>query len=329
MIEKAVLFGKTKSLVGIIAEPTSRPEGDCLPAIIILNAGFVHRVGPNRLHVKIAREMATVGHLVLRFDFSGIGDSEISGDNIPFEERTLLEVQQAMDYLGATRNIQDFILVGICSGADIAFRTACCEPRVIGMIGINGYYLDRRVVQQMNPHIKNSTQKRYYSSRLLDYRSWWRLITGKSDFRSIVRFLVIRLKGLVARDILAQPETDLPERWDLMRQRSVDVLLIYSEGSMALDAFHLALKEKLGKFATSGKLKVEIIGHSDHVFTLLSSQEMLIGLLRQWVQGRNVNRPHAHIVQDDQDSTKEHEISCGMTKHHDNALPVHQDKESR
>jgi pimeloyl-ACP methyl ester carboxylesterase len=289
MNEKAILFGKAKSLVGIITEPDSLSANDSLPAIVILNAGFVHRVGPNRLHVKMAREMAGIGFLVLRFDFSGIGDSDVSGESIPFEEKTLAETQQAMDYLATTRNKEKFMLVGICSGADVAFRTACCERRVAGIVGINGYYLDHHIVQQLSPRIKNSTQQRYYSKHLFDHKSWWRLITGRSDFKSLVRFLLTKLRSPWAQNVQVQPMTDTLKRWRVLIDRRADLLLVYSEGSTALDSFRLALRDRLGKSLASERLTVEIIQHSDHVFTLLSSQRTLVGLLRQWLQSRHVS----------------------------------------
>jgi len=83
MREEAVLFGKTRSLVGIITDPHTVVNAHNHPAIVLLNAGVLHRVGPNRLYVKIARKLASAGFVVLRFDLSGIGDSKARRDNLP------------------------------------------------------------------------------------------------------------------------------------------------------------------------------------------------------------------------------------------------------
>ena len=122
MREEAVLFGKTKSLVGIISEPMEITNSSPLPAVMILNAGLVHHVGPNRLYVKIARKLAGIGFTVLRFDFSGIGDSNVRGDHLPFQKSAINETQEAMDYLSTAKGVDRFILTGICSGAMAAFR---------------------------------------------------------------------------------------------------------------------------------------------------------------------------------------------------------------
>jgi hypothetical protein len=113
MREEALLFGKTKSLVGIITDPPEVKRSNRLPGIILLNAGIIHRVGPNRMHVKIARTLAAMGFVVLRFDFSGIGDSMFRDDNLPFEESAVRETQETMEYLTATRGIKQFHLIGM------------------------------------------------------------------------------------------------------------------------------------------------------------------------------------------------------------------------
>src|SRR4030095_13226651 len=111
MREEILLLGKTKSLVGIITDPPEAKRSNELPGIILLNAGIIHRVGPNRIHVKIARTLAPMGFVVLRFDFSGIGDSKVRDDNLPFEESGVRETQETMDYLSATRGIKRFYLI--------------------------------------------------------------------------------------------------------------------------------------------------------------------------------------------------------------------------
>ena len=72
MIEEVTRFGSNGSLVGILSRPMRSNRN--LPAILLLNAGLVHRVGPNRIYVRLARHFAALGFSVLRFDFSGIGD---------------------------------------------------------------------------------------------------------------------------------------------------------------------------------------------------------------------------------------------------------------
>jgi len=289
MREQVVFFGKSKSLVGVITEPHSASENGCYPAVIILNAGLLHRIGPNRLYVKIARLMATSGFFVLRFDFSGIGDSNARTDNLPFDKSSISETQEAMNYIGSIRSIKNFILVGICSGANVAFNTACLDHRVVGVIGINGSYSDSQELEGLNQYLKNSIKERYYRKNLFNHRSWLRLITGKSNISGIVRFLINKTKSVLSQNENMPFEKIHSMKWSSLINRGVNVFLIYSEGSLALDTFRLLLKNRISGLITSGRMIVEVVQNSDHVFTLLWSQNILIDIIHQWVRDKGRN----------------------------------------
>lgn len=287
MREQAVLFGRTKSLVGVLTEPNPDLRNGRFPAIILLNAGLLHRIGPNRLYVKIARQMALAGFIVLRFDFSGIGDSRARDDGLPFERSTISEMQEAMCYLSSVRDIERFILIGFCSGANVAFKAACCDTRVVGTIGINGSYYDSVTLEDLNQHIKSSIQGRYYRKHLLDCRSWWRVITGKSDLGSVIRFLRTKVRYLPSRKKNITVKEDPLIEWNLLVEHGVDMFLVNSEGSVALDTFRLLLVNHLGGLEASGKLLIEILEHTDHVFTLLWSQNTLVDMIDQWIRSKS------------------------------------------
>ncbi|MDZ7781364.1 MAG: hypothetical protein U5R14_15735 [Gemmatimonadota bacterium] len=75
------------------------------------------------------------------------------------------ETREAMDYLGGVKDIDRFILGGLCSGADGAFWTALEDHRTVGVWQIDpftyhtpGYYL------------------RLYGPKLLDPRAWFHSI---------------------------------------------------------------------------------------------------------------------------------------------------------
>src|SRR5262249_27402146 len=65
----------SRSLFGIHTEPLDPPRGKRSPMVLFLNAGAVHRVGPNRMYVDLARSWAEHGLTSLRLDLSGLGDS--------------------------------------------------------------------------------------------------------------------------------------------------------------------------------------------------------------------------------------------------------------
>src|SRR5262245_3370773 len=139
MQEHASVFGKTSPLFGVITDPV---RGGASPAekrsaVILLNAGVIHRVGPSRLYVALARSMAAQGWTAVRFDHSGIGDSPARRDGLPFEQSAIVEAREVMDSLQRERGIDRFVLVGLCSGAVTAFEVAETDDRVTGAALIN------------------------------------------------------------------------------------------------------------------------------------------------------------------------------------------------
>jgi pimeloyl-ACP methyl ester carboxylesterase len=270
MREEALLFGKTKSLVGIITDPPEAKRSNGLPGIILLNAGIIHRVGPNRIHVKIARALAPMGFVVLRFDFSGIGDSKVRDDNLPFEESAVKETQEAMDYLSATRGVERFHLLGISSGAIVSYKTAGRDPRVIGATLINpASYGD-----ELRSYAK---ARRYWKNALSDPKRWAKAFTGKANYQLIgPRLRTVfshRRKALSVANHIAADFHSLIER-------RVDLRLVYSKGDLGLDCLDVILGNELRELSERGTLKLEIIPEADHTCTLLESQQRLLKVVQ-------------------------------------------------
>lgn len=134
--ERAITFGEDGALVGVITEP-ARPANR--PAVVLWNAGLLHRVGPSRLNVELARTLAAEGFCCLRFDLSGLGDSGAARTAGVAAERNMADIRAALDHLQRHEGMERAILIGLCSAADSAHRMAVADPRVCGMVALDGY----------------------------------------------------------------------------------------------------------------------------------------------------------------------------------------------
>lgn len=292
MTEEAVLFGKTGSLVGIITNPPEAKRNQRLPAVIYLNAGIVHRVGPNRLYVRMARTLAAMGFVVLRFDFSGVGDSQVREDTLPFRESAVSETQEAMDYLKATRGIDRFVLTGICSGARISFRTAGYDPRVVGAVLINPWgHLHDDGDEELSLSIRNRALTRHYwriaFSSSFRAKNWRKALTGRVAYRSIVPAVI----GAALRNFLGRNENGSSaaghalEALRTLAGRDVRLLHVYSEGDESLDYLTVILNNEVQEWHESGLLSpIAIIAGVNHTFSVLWSQDHLLRVVQNWVQ---------------------------------------------
>ena len=75
MRETILEFGPHRRLVGVLTRPESAERAGGDVAVVITNSGIIHRVGANRVHVRLARALAAAGVPCLRYDLPGIGDS--------------------------------------------------------------------------------------------------------------------------------------------------------------------------------------------------------------------------------------------------------------
>ncbi len=131
MIEKTIHFGEGDGLVGTVCLPA---QPSPFLAQVLFNAGIVHRVGPHRLNVRLARALARRGIASIRFDLSGLGDSERSRSSRPFEEQAVADLRAAMDALGREAGARRFSLLGFCSGGRHGFDCAPVDERVAGLL---------------------------------------------------------------------------------------------------------------------------------------------------------------------------------------------------
>jgi pimeloyl-ACP methyl ester carboxylesterase len=130
--EQAMLLGPQENLVGIVSLPTLATTGR--PTVVVLNAGVLHRVGPHRMHVHLARRLAALGFACLRLDLAGIGDSLAVAGSQSFRESAVADTRAAMNDLARTLGSERFVLVGLCSGADNALAAALADERVAAIV---------------------------------------------------------------------------------------------------------------------------------------------------------------------------------------------------
>lgn len=286
MREHAVLFGGSQMLVGVTTEPlpdASRDGSSGLPVAIFLNAGVIHRVGPSRLYVGIARRLASMGWTSVRFDHSGIGDSPVRHDGIPFERSAILEVREVMDSLQQSHGINRFVLIGLCSGAVTAFEAAVVDSRVVGAVMINPQGFDDDAA--WNAYVQNrGYARRYWKQSLFSATSWWHALTGRVDYRRLLRVLWRQAAGAGGADARAVKSVVSRVGSDLRKllARDARVLLLCSEGDDGIEYMNVIVGEDIN--AMSGVLgpDVRILPDADHSFTLRQSQSRVVAAVHEW-----------------------------------------------
>jgi pimeloyl-ACP methyl ester carboxylesterase len=269
VIEHVHSFGSHGGLVGIVTEPSPDLQRPGAPVVVFSNIGLNHRVGPNRLYVELARQLAAAGFASLRFDLSGFGDSEPRRTGGMYLERATLDTREAMDFL-QKRGSSRFVVVGLCSGVDSAHTTAMQDSRVVGGIFIEGY-----------AYRNAGFWLRFLTVRNLQPARW----------RRYVRVRVARLMGkLPLPDLDDVPEIfarELPSQQQFagdlaaLVKRSVKMLFIYTINT---DGAYNYARQFHDTFGYRDVIDVEFYTRADHVFSSEPRREMLLSRLVQWME---------------------------------------------
>jgi len=286
-VESVFACGGAGALAGILCRP-ERPAAAGRPAIVFVNAGNAPRTGPGRIYVRLSRSFAALGFACVRFDLSGIGDSPERRDGRPFRVYAPEETRRVMDELGQRLGVEEFVLFGICAGADISFDTACADPRVAGLVLVNGAFVDGEAFADLYHRAERRTMRRYYRKRLLSPRAWGRLLTLRSK---LWRHLGRRLRSLFDPDAApdpcrkhGEPSRDRQKRWRVLARREVPALLMFSEGSVFRDIYRSEVAQALERMYPEDRLRVVVQKATDHTFTLLSAQEKMAAEVSGWLE---------------------------------------------
>jgi dienelactone hydrolase len=302
--ERVVEFGRGAHLVGIVTEPPAPADGNA--AVIFLNSGLLHRVGPNRMAVDLARRFASEGLLALRFDFSGIGDSSTRSEGLPFLESSVQETREAMDLVEQTFGTRRFILLGLCSGGTVAFLTARDDDRVKGAVLVNVSGHLHGGDPDLGAYLRNRAMRRHYfriaTSASFASKTWRKAIAARVDYGGLIRSI------LALRPAPRKAPTDVAVDLRRIEERGVHLLHVYSEGDEGLDYAHVVLGGALDRLGSAPRSRLELIAGANHTLTLRWAQDRLGELILEWARSWGATRGPAGVARE-----RAHDASAGVS----------------
>lgn len=278
MREKVLKFGPTRGLVGILTEPPPEaPTGK--PPVVFLNSGILHHTGASRLYVRLARRLAALGHPCFRFDFSGIGDSEARRDTLGAAESAVVETREAMDLLASRKGGGDrFVLLGLCSGADMAFKVAQQDERVVGLVQLDpfAYRTPGYWVRHYGPKLVNPTAWRGIMERRLSrWRSARRAATTGAGEERLEYVAPEYRRRFPPRETVAEALQGLVGR-------GVQLLNIFSDGQSEHINHGEQYARSFPEVTFEDRLEVAYVRHAAHTFTELEDQERVLAVVEAW-----------------------------------------------
>ncbi|GAA2532250.1 alpha/beta hydrolase [Mycolicibacterium diernhoferi] len=180
------------------------------PALLIHNTACEHRVGPGRVWVETARELAATGMTVLRYDRRGIGETGYATTDFArlHSGGAKADVVHAMDATGVPAD--RLMMAGVCSGAwDSAYGALTRGARSVVMVNLLTFSL-RKV--EVGPEELSGPQTgaaevraKQLIRRWLPYRLW--LLIGWLGLTEVPEILLAALhRAGVSVDLVLSPE---------------------------------------------------------------------------------------------------------------------------
>jgi pimeloyl-ACP methyl ester carboxylesterase len=235
-------------------------------------------VGPNRLYVALARRLAALGFPVLRFDYSGLGESEPRRDETTLEQSMLEEGLEAIRFLHAEGVADTFVPMGLCAGAEQSQRLAHADARVVGAALIDGYAYRTRG---------------YYAHEVvrhaLSARSWGRLAARARELLSPRRESSPAPRNPGGVDFVREfpPREECLAQLETILARDVELFLVFTGGGMA------ELYNHPGQFGATfpslrghARIRLEFMPLADHTFTLRKQQDAVLASIEAWARDR-------------------------------------------
>jgi hypothetical protein len=240
-----------------------------------MNAGVIHRIGPHRLNVKIARALAAKGVASLRMDLSGLGDSGSATGGINFQDQAIADMRAAMDYLARVHHFRKFVVIGICSGAALAYRVALADDRVMGCLMFDGFTY---------PTSKTSLVRRWKRFQRMSWPS-----VARSAMSALLR-PILRQNGDGSRASL-EVSSNNPTRaefsaaMDHLLTRGASIWVMYSGSIIEYHNYYDQLKDAFPGAAFLPRIRYEFSPHIDHVITPVTVQREFVSDVSEWVAG--------------------------------------------
>lgn len=261
-------------LLGILSEPADTVQ-PLDTGVLIINGGAQYRAGSHRQFVLLARDLARAGHAVLRFDFSGMGDS--TGTVMDFES-VQAQIAAALDHFQACRpQIRRFVLWGLCDGASasLLYLHQTRDARVAGLCLLNPWVRSESGLARA--HVKH-----YYRQRMGEWQFWRKFIQGGvgwQSWRSLVRNLVASFRPEAASEpFLSQ----MAQAWQSFDGHT---LLLLSERDLTAQEFLEQTRTQADWAAclASPRVQQHVLPGADHTCSTPGASLLVQQLTLQWL----------------------------------------------
>lgn len=275
MSENSFILGAENNLIATLT--SAEKSATTAPRVIavLTNAGVIPRSGPHRMNVHLARRFAQMGIPSVRFDLSGVGDSRRSGGALPIMQQWVIDTRAAMDKAQEIFGCDRFLMVGFCSGAEVAHLLALEDPRMRAAVLWDLYAY---------PTLE-------FKLRRVMYR------LHRAGPQGVVRKLLNLCVRALSRTPAeagpgpaevsqVPPRDEVARRFQTLVGNGVELLVAYSGGQNEWFNHHGQFQGMFAGCPFVNEVAFEFLQISDHVITRREAQEAFTNMVVRWLEER-------------------------------------------
>ncbi|WP_448556514.1 hydrolase 1, exosortase A system-associated [Thalassotalea montiporae] len=254
-MEYAYTFStNNQQLLSIIHAGEERNE----TGVLIVVGGPQYRVGSHRQFVQLARSLARSGYTTMRFDYTGMGDSQ--GKKAEFDSIND-DINAAINALLAQQpQLKKIVIWGLCDAASAALIYAHQDPRIAGIVLLNPWLKSEQAKGK-------AMLKFYYLQRLLSKEFWRKLLAGQVNVSASAR----EVRSFAKDSVTKSKSNELSYQQRMvkgLKQYQGKVLLILSGKDLTAKEFEQqAFTHKDWKKIKSTHCVTQRLASSDHTFS--------------------------------------------------------------
>lgn len=263
-------------LVGVMTRPPFRGSGI---GVLIVVGGPQYRVGSHRQFRLLATRLAQAGHVVLRFDSRGMGDS--SGRFVGFDALGP-ELQAATRALRMQPGVERVVWWGLCDAASAALLNANGPERPAGLVLLNPW------VRHASTLVKVEV-KQYYLQRLRQRAFWAKLLAGRINPFSAIGGLLRRVtQVLCGASAPAGGPADFREGMAIaaMRFEGPQLYLLSERDHVSAEFIeYVKSSPALSGLWSRGRVRRVDVAGADHTFSNARWRGEVEDLTLEWLNG--------------------------------------------
>jgi alpha/beta superfamily hydrolase len=279
---------------GLLFSIETRPVGRAVNPtwLILLTGRAVRHIGPNRIWVRLARELAMKGFASLRLDGRSVGDSDGEGNGLMpneeyYQEHIYDDIENVME-IATAQGAKQFLMTGICSGATASYQIAWRRSDVRAIVLLNLLQLRHDASDDQSALFQQAAKFALRKDLWLNPDSYRRLLKGKLPpnikqalfSRAIILTPLRKLGSLLKRATKPRgaEESYIVKGFNDLAKKPVEIDIFLSDGDLSVNFIERHFGADTAKLDRG--IRVHRVYHADHTLRPLHAQDHFFDVLR-------------------------------------------------